>query len=154
MGNGDTQYVIPRRIASRPNLTIGHSLLAVGYSVSMATRSLFGRRLTVILIAASFAVAPLAHKAECATSEMDLQDCIRYATEHSPALQKLEVAHHTKQLSTLIKKADFDIGLSASVERDDSGDELPASLSLSKEIVGGIDVTASRLLFPSITNIG
>ena len=103
-------------------------------------------RVAVILVAASFGVAPLAHKAECATSEMDLQDCIRYATEHSPALQKLEVAHHTKQLSTLIKKADFDIGLSASVERDDSGDELPASLSLSKEIVGGIDVTASASL--------
>jgi outer membrane protein TolC len=103
-------------------------------------------RVTVILIVASFAAA-LAHRAECATNEMALQDCIRYATEHSPALQKLAIAHHTKQLSTLIEKAAFDIGLSvraaSSDSGDDSGDELPASISLSKEIVGGINVTAA-----------
>ena len=103
-------------------------------------------RVTVILIVVSFSAA-LAHRGECATNEMDLQDCIRYATEHSPALQKLAIAHHTKQLSTLIEEAAFDIGLSAraasSDSGGDSGDELPASFSLSKEIIGGINVTAA-----------
>jgi outer membrane protein len=76
---------------------------------------------------------------------LDLEDCIAYAMEHSPELLKLDIDHARQRLQTTIEKAEFDLALSASssYETSDDGNERDNSLTLSKELPAGIEVSSS-----------
>jgi len=74
---------------------------------------------------------------------MTLRDCVAYALQHSPELEKLGIDHENQRLQTLIARATFalDLGYGADYRVDDKQDG--NTVTLSKEFPQGFDVTTS-----------
>ena len=72
---------------------------------------------------------------------MSLSDCIDFALEHSRELRKREIEQTNSRLATRIKRGKFAYDIKSSVEEGVSG-EISGSVTLNKEIVGGVDVSS------------
>jgi len=76
-----------------------------------------------------------------AAEPMGLSRCIDYALQHSRELKTKEIAEENQKLTTLAKRARFAFKLES--EASDSEGDTSASLTLKKEIVGGVDVSST-----------
>ena len=72
---------------------------------------------------------------------MSLGDCVRYALQNSPELQRKEIKHENQKLGTQIEKADFALNLEARSERAYDSHTDNHWVSLNKKIPGGVEVS-------------
>ena len=77
------------------------------------------------------------------TIPMSLQDCIDYGLAHSPELNRRKLDHTNQQLNTDIERAVFDLQLRADTAYDVEGDIDTHSVTLSRDLEWGMEVSTS-----------
>jgi len=97
-------------------------------------------RTVVVTICAVLAVR-MANAAQ--DGVMSMEDCIGYALEHSPDLQKLEISHESQRLQTVIEKAGFTPTITLDNSYAVAGEDLTDSLTVSKEFLNGIELSST-----------
>ncbi|MFC1462330.1 TolC family protein [Verrucomicrobiota bacterium] len=86
-------------------------------------------------------VAGLLLALPAAAEPVSLSGCIDYALRHSRELKTKEIAEENQKLTTLAKRAKFAFNLET--QATDKEGDTSASLTLKKEIVGGVDVSST-----------
>ncbi len=86
---------------------------------------------------------PLFLFSESTEKQQSLEQCIEYGLKNSPVLKQAMISHEDRMLQTAIAKARYIFDINYSTDYQVEEEQHNNSLSLSQDIIGGINVSAA-----------